>query len=302
MAFAESDTPPFGDQRRTLHGMTSGTSTSSIGAASTALPPLQPFASASAVTPPPGVPPSNASSRTQAVRWRSLEGLTTALTVLLVVAAATAAFGVAALIRQVRVLGGMDGRFVGFDRIDRVHDAVDLVTAAAITCALVALVIAVLFIVWMWRAAKNNEALGRDNPRLGSGWAIGGWFIPLANLVIPVLVLQDLWRGSAAQIPRGDMRWRITDRSALVGWWWAALVVSIPRLSSGGDGTSTSELDDLRTHAAIVLVCMLAGLAAAGLAILVVRRLAARQAACLATQQAAWAQAVGDGPVGDPAH
>ena len=281
--------------------MTSGTSTSSLGAASTALPPLQPFASASAVTPPPGLAPSHASSRSPAVRWRSLGGLTTALTVLFVVAAATAAFGVAALIRQVRVLGDMDGRFVGFDRIDRVHDAADLVTAAAITCALVALVIAVLFIVWMWRAAKNNEALGRDHPRLGSGWAIGGWFIPLANLVIPVLVLQDLWRGSAAQIPRGDMRWRITDRSALVGWWWAALVVSIPRLSSGGDGTSTSELDDLRPRA-VVLVCMLAGLAAAVLAILVVRRLAARQAACLATQQAAWAQAVGDGTVGDPTH
>jgi hypothetical protein len=260
---------------------------------------LAPFASASAVTAPPGVAPAHASSGGPAIRWRSLLGLTKALSVLFVVAAATSAFGVAAVIRQLLVLGDMDGTFVGFDRIHRVHDAEDLVTAASITCVVTTIVIAVLFIVWMWRAAKNNEALGRDHPRLGSGWAIGGWFIPLANLVIPVLVMQDLWRGSTAEIPRGDMRWRITNRSARVGWWWAALVVSTPRSSFGGDSKAASELDDLRTTASIKLVCMLAGVAAAVLAILVVRMLVARQAACLVKQQAAWSAAPGSA-VSDP--
>jgi hypothetical protein len=223
-----------------------------------------------------------------------LDGLTKALTGFFVIAAAAAAFGVAAMIRQLLVLGDMDGTFVGFDRVHRLHDAEDLVTAASITSLLITIVIAVLFIVWIWRAAKNSEALGRDHPRLGPGWAIGGWFLPLANLVIPVLVMQDLWRGSAVQISRGDMRWRITDRSALLGWWWAALVVSIPRSSFGGDSTGASELDDLRTTASLGLVCMLAGVAAAILAILVVRKLAVRQAACLHTQQSAWRAAHND--------
>jgi hypothetical protein len=196
------------------------------------------------------------------------------------------------VIHQLLVLGDLDGTFVGLDRIQRVHDSEDLVTVAAISCALISVVIAVLFIVWMWRAAKNNETLGRDHPRLGPGWAIGGWFVPLANLVIPVLVMQDLWRGSSEQIPRGDMRWRITDRSVLVGWWWAALVVSIPRVTRIGAGsTAASQVNDLRTSAAGGLVCMLSGVTAAVLAILVVRGLAARQAACLLKQQATWAAA-----------
>jgi hypothetical protein len=232
------------------------------------------------------------------MRWRSLGGLTKALNVFFVVAATLAAFGVAAVIRLLLVLGDLDGTFVGFDRVHRVRDAEDLVTAASITSAVITLVTAVLFIVWMWRAAKNSEALGRDHPRLGPGWAIGGWFIPLGNLAIPVLVMQDLWRGSAVQIPRGDMRWRIADRSPLVGWWWAALVVSIPK-SFGVDSTGASELDDLRGSAALNLVFMLAAVAAAVLAILVVRRLAARQAACLHTEQSAWRAAQND--VSDPA-
>jgi hypothetical protein len=95
------------------------------------------------------------------------------------------------------------------------------------------------------------------------------------------------------------MRWRITDRSALLGWWWAALVVSIPRSSFGGDSTGASELDDLRGTAALSLVCTLAGVVAAVLAILVVRRLAARQAACLHAQQSLWGAAHND--VSDPA-
>lgn len=122
---------------------------------------------------------------------------------------------------------------------------------------------------------------------------MGDWrmFIPLANLAIPVLVIQDLWRGSSDIIPRGDMRWRIANRSALVGWWWAALVVSIPRSNFGAGSRAASELDDLRTTASVDLVCMLAGVAAAVLAILVVRRLAARQDAGLLKQQSAWTAA-----------
>ena len=55
---------------------------------------------------------------------------------------------------------------------------------------------AIVFIIWQLRSAKNNEVLGRIQPRYTSGWSIGGWFIPFANLVIPVRILQDLWQGS----------------------------------------------------------------------------------------------------------
>ncbi len=74
-------------------------------------------------------------------------------------------------------------------------------SAASSLFVVVQLVIVVLFIVWMFRAAKNNEALGRSNARFGPGWSIGSWFIPIANLVIPVLIVQDLWRGAMPRVP-----------------------------------------------------------------------------------------------------
>ncbi len=40
------------------------------------------------------------------------------------------------------------------------------------------------FIVWQFRHAKNARALG-ERGGLGPGWAIGGWFVPLANFVLP---------------------------------------------------------------------------------------------------------------------
>ena len=64
---------------------------------------------------------------------------------------------------------------------------------------------ATVFIIWQFRSAKNNEVLGRIHPRYTPGWSIGGWFIPFANLVIPVRIFQDLWQGSDpenAQLPR----------------------------------------------------------------------------------------------------
>ena len=44
--------------------------------------------------------------------------------------------------------------------------------------------IGVVFIIWQFRHAKNAQVLGARGG-LGPGWAIGGWFIPLANYVLP---------------------------------------------------------------------------------------------------------------------
>jgi len=213
--------------------------------------------------------------------------------VLFVIAAAAHVLMVAAVVHHLQVLDGVAGERVGRDSRDQVHDADSFLVGTGIAWLVVTLAIGSVFIVWMWRAAKNNEALGRDHPRLGSAWAIAGLFIPLANLVIPVLVMQDLWRGSAARIPRGDMRWRIADRSALVGWWWGAWIVSL----FGGFGAllgttdETAKVDALRASDSITLVGGLFGIAAAVLAILVVRRLTTRQEETLRAQQARWSAA-----------
>ena len=48
---------------------------------------------------------------------------------------------------------------------------------------------------WMHRVFRNMPALGEHGMRWSPAWAAGGWFIPIANFVIPYRVLSELWSG-----------------------------------------------------------------------------------------------------------
>jgi len=209
-------------------------------------------------------------------RWREQRSLALAITVLF------GAVGVAALARAAT----LGNRLVvldhptGFDFVSRASDADALVTVADVVLGLAILGLAPCFIVWLWRAAKNQQALGRAPERLGSGWAVGGWFIPLANFVIPVLVVQDLWRGSDVEIAADDPRWRIADRSWLVGWWWGLFLVPVVAGAGADAADLGTRVSELRGQNLLALVSMLALSAATVLGALVVHRLGARQEAC----------------------
>jgi hypothetical protein len=228
----------------------------------------------------------------ETTRWRSLRGLTTALTVVLVLAAVDAVFGIVAYAHRITVINDLiDGR-LDFGTVRRAHDADHLVGAAVGIMIFLSIVILVLMIIWMYRAAKNHEALGRPHPRFKPGWAIAGWLIPFANLVIPVLMLQDLWRGSDVSTPRLDSSWRANKGSGLVGWYWAALLLSYVRYGVGRSDARLAvadQLRDVRTHDGSGIFGMVATIAAAILAIQVLRGIVTRQEACLHAQQVAWA-------------
>jgi hypothetical protein len=225
---------------------------------------------------------------TAPVRWRDQRVLTVTLTVLFCVMVASSAFLVAALANRIGVVRDFRaGHFANI--LQRAQDADDLVNGASAIFVLTQVAIAVLFVIWMFRAAKNNEALERRGARFGPGWSIGSWFIPFANLVIPVLIVQDLWRGSSSDHPRGDPGWRRAAASALVGWWWAAWIASIVRFAYSGSGFQRSNtLDDIETSntVALVGVCLLA--VAAVLALCVVRALSRRQLDTLRVQRSAY--------------
>jgi TRAP-type C4-dicarboxylate transport system permease large subunit len=171
------------------------------------------------------------------------------------------------------------------DVVARAEDADDFVSGSSAIFVLTQFAIVVLFIIWMFRAAKNNEALGRTSPRFSPGWSIGAWFIPLANFVIPVLIMQDLWRGSDPATRRGVTSWRAAPASALVGCWWAALLASLVRFSYSGSGLHDSSLDDIETTNTVALVGVVATAIAAILAVLVVRAVSRRQLECLREQR-----------------
>ena len=219
-------------------------------------------------------------------RWRDQRGLTVALTVLFVLMVAASALLAVALANRIAVVRDFrDGNFGNI--VERADDADDFVGAASAVFVLTQVAIAVLFIIWMFRAAKNNEALGRVGARFTPGWSIGSWFIPFANLVIPVLIAQDLWRGSAAECPRSDPSWRATKGSALVGWWWAAWVLSLLRFTySGANFHDSGSLDDIEASNTVALVGVVVLAVAAVLAVFVVRQLSRRQLDALRAQRA----------------
>lgn len=76
---------------------------------------------------------------------------------------------------------------------------------------------AILMIRWLSLARANADAMFPAHfHRLSSGWAIGGWFVPLANWIIPPLVVTDVVRASN---PTGD--------SLRAVWvWWAGWVAA----------------------------------------------------------------------------
>jgi hypothetical protein len=193
------------------------------------------------------------------------------------------------VINHMSVLGDHD---IGGLIIDAkpVNDAANFPAAMLLIFVLLSLAIFVVFIIWLFRAAKNNEALGRVNPRFGPGWAIGSWFIPLANLVIPVLIVSDIWRGSDPSVPRGDPNWRRAPAGPIVYLWWAAyLVMTIPRGFTGigkNEQGRFTKVSDLRRSDILELIAAIGAIAAGALAITMVRQLAARQEACLQAQQA----------------
>jgi hypothetical protein len=88
--------------------------------------------------------------------------------------------------------------------------------------------IVVLTMMWLFRIAKNHQALGR---RLtwAPGWAIGGWFLPPIVYVIPTLMLRESWKAADPEVPAGDERWKASSDSPLL-WIWAALYVVVPLL------------------------------------------------------------------------
>ena len=65
---------------------------------------------------------------------------------------------------------------------------------------LLAVVVAILAIIWTNQAYKSAMSRGVTGNKWSSGWAVGGWFIPFANYVIPKLVINEIDRMSRTEL------------------------------------------------------------------------------------------------------
>jgi hypothetical protein len=67
----------------------------------------------------------------------------------------------------------------------------------------------VVWMIWQFRFASNGEALGPRTAMGAPGWAIGGWFIPLANFLLPSLQLTASSRASGFRPPALIPLWAV---------------------------------------------------------------------------------------------
>jgi hypothetical protein len=77
-----------------------------------------------------------------------------------------------------------------------------------------------LFLIWFYRAHRNLHSFGVEGLRYSPVWAVGGFFVPILNLVRPYQVMKEVWWGSDPGPDAGIRR-----GAPLLVWWWASYLL-----------------------------------------------------------------------------
>lgn len=230
-------------------------------------------------------------------RFEPFGGLATAATALLGIMAVLALFGLGAHLNRV---GLIEREFRdGGVTLEELEDADDGVGAAALVYGLGLLGTAAVFITWQHRHAVNADSLAGSEAALGPAWAIGGWFVPCANWLLPGMQLFGASRASDPALPvqpaagrgRGSplvVLWAVMfglgNALGLAGWVTFPDEDEVSVLADLEDFVADATLADRMVAAGFVITA-----AAAVLAAVMVQTLSRRQTA-RATALAATAQ------------
>ena len=205
---------------------------------------------------------------------RGLRDLTGALTWLLSIAAlAGLVSGYASLRRSVMI----DGVLAGGRPDDAGIVAADaFVRVAGFAHVVACIPVMVLFVLWSWWLTRNAALLDR-HAAPQDGWVVGSWLVPIANLWLPA---RNLIRVDRIAGGTGD-RHTTASRRVIISWATALGLAAVGltwlwRLGARGLVT----VQDVETYAfadraELVFQIMLA--LAAGLAVIMIRRLTQRQ-------------------------
>jgi uncharacterized protein DUF4328 len=102
-------------------------------------------------------------------------------------------------------------------------------------------VLIVIFCIWIYRANYNARQLGATGMKFSPGWAVGWYFIPIANLWKPYQAMCKIWQASAA-----PASWQDQPRGSILPLWWTFFLLSNFTANMSGRlslrAASTSEL------------------------------------------------------------
>jgi hypothetical protein len=211
-----------------------------------------------------------------AAGFRNPQGLAVALTALLSVCLVADVLALASAGYLWSLLPGVADGAYSWEQADAVHDAAVVLNRILLAFTFCLLATGVVFLMWLFRVRNNIELFVPGADRLWRGWAIAGWFVPLWNLWAPFEIMRDTWRDST---PVGG-----NSRTYLVGAWWLTFMgasVLLQVAAEFGDTETGPVLDSDRWQDTAMLGTLggAFGTVATILAIVLVRRLTARQLA-----------------------
>lgn len=114
----------------------------------------------------------------------------------------------------------MDGQ-VNFET-EMPDELTSLAAVVAIAAFLSSIVTMILVSVWIYRGHANLRAAGYEK-QFTPGWAVGWFFVPFANLVMPFRAMRELWNLSHNLVNSQDA----PAPSELTKWWACWLIGNI---------------------------------------------------------------------------
>jgi hypothetical protein len=167
----------------------------------------------------------------------------------------------------------------GLDLLDRLMEGTatdaELASFAELTVGLESLLTlfmvasAICVLAWLFRAVSNVPALGRGTPRWSPWQSVVWWFVPVAFLLMPFLVVRDVWRRMS---PAGERA-----SGAIVGAWWLLyLGGALGGRLAAQEMSVASTVEEVRSAFVIALPAGAAMAIAGALLIAIIRTVEAR--------------------------
>lgn len=113
------------------------------------------------------------------------------------------------------------GALTGLEAREAAERSDTVVGLVGITELAVAIIVHIVNGVWIYRASSNARAIDPWDGRIRPGWAVGWFFVPLANFWMPYRALGEMWRSAHGVVQ--------DRKAALPGWmsfWWLFWLVS----------------------------------------------------------------------------
>ncbi|MDR6224699.1 DUF4328 domain-containing protein [Desmospora profundinema] len=138
----------------------------------------------------------------------------------------------------------------------------------------------VVFCMWVHRIHRNLPSLGAQELKFTPGWAVGWYFIPIANLIQPFNAAREAWKASDPAVEKEpNTSWKTQPVAGLVLAWWILFIVGniLSNQSLLFSWRAEETIDAMMSVNNLFILTGLVDIVSALLAIFFVRKLTERQ-------------------------